>query len=58
MKIKIRALLAYGTTGALVIALYGASIYRVEQLRNAPGLRAGCSHTMCISQNPSFAGLR
>lgn len=58
MNTRIKTVLTYGTAGALVVALYGASLYRIEQVRNAQRVPAGCSYAMCISQNPSFSALR
>ncbi|MBA1244734.1 MULTISPECIES: hypothetical protein [Pseudomonas] len=58
MNTKIKTALVYGTAGALVVTLYGASVYRVEQLRTAQRSHTGCSYALCISQNPSFSSLR
>ncbi|WP_426151883.1 hypothetical protein [Pseudomonas sp. DC3000-4b1] len=58
MNTKTKTVLVYGAAGLLVASLYGASLYRVEQMRTAQGAHGGCSHALCLAQGASFAALR
>ncbi len=42
---------------AVVLALYAAGAYKIEEARNAPRYSAMCTVNHCAPQNATFAGL-
>jgi len=58
MKTTIKRQCVYVIAVAVVLSLYGAGAYRIEQMRKAPQTAVVCTFGHCMPTDASFTALR
>jgi hypothetical protein len=58
MKTTIKRQCVYVAAVAVVLSIYAAGAYRIEQLRNEPRMAVVCTFGHCVPADASFSALR